>query len=286
MRRHMPHVADRGGRLSAFRRRVEPAAEGICRVGDVNHRVMDRMQRVNAKDGVREIHRVFQVSGLSGLRLGEMPQPPDLEGFRLEIVRIFRDQLVIRRSVRERVEIHLFALRQPGPMFERLGGELSRSRFVPDGGLGHAPIRDAAIRVEACGLAKRALGLPVPETVQLADALLDELLHQRILGGDREMHVSRSPHQVRAAPRSAVERLAKMRVAGEQTVIAAGGERNQHDQEGNRRRGLRHPVCLVSLCAGNQATSILVDGLTTRKQSNHRSTPKHFNCRFRASMLS
>jgi hypothetical protein len=41
-------------------------------------------------------------------------------------------------------------------------------------------------------LAKRSLGLEVPEPVQLADPLIEEALRSRVLGGDRKIDVAGS----------------------------------------------------------------------------------------------
>ena len=70
-------------------------------------------------------------------------------------------------------------------------------------------------------LAERPLRLEVPEPVQLADALIEELLSERIFGRDRKMHAAGGrgrtgrAHQIGSLPRPFVKRFAVHRVAGQ-----------------------------------------------------------------------
>ncbi len=72
----------------------------------------------------------------------------------------------------------------------------------------------APIRVERGHLAKRAFGLEVPETVQLADSLIEERLHGRHGAGDRQMNAAGPRHQKGVAARPIVEGIPILRVAG------------------------------------------------------------------------
>ena len=133
--------------------------------------------------------------------------------------------------------------RQPGFVLRRFDRELpAPDRIQFPIGDGHSPIGNAAVRVEASCLAKGTLGLDEPKSVQLADPLFDVPLHQWIARRHGKMDVARPAHEVGPLARTAVERLAVMRMTGEHAIVGPRGGRSSQEScdEPQRNDGCTH----------------------------------------------
>ncbi len=147
VRGHVPHVADRRGRIAAVIGRVECAALHRREIADVDHRVVDRVIGIHLQDGVGQFDGIvhFGVAGLA--RFDAEPHPPDFAGLCLLVVRVLGHDGPIAALGGQRIDIHLFAIAQAGLVLGGQFGELAgagRSVMVGDRG---APPRHAGDRV-------------------------------------------------------------------------------------------------------------------------------------------
>ena len=85
--------------------------------------------------------------------------------------------------------------------------EPGRAGGVVGVGHGHAPVSHGAVRVAEGGLAEGALGFQVPEPVQLAHALQEELAGDVVGGGDVEVDLRHARHLPGVLAQALVEDL-------------------------------------------------------------------------------
>ena len=150
----------------------------------MNQRVMDRVHRLDATTPGGPGSTAYSNSDCGIFCRSDLwSDPPDLEGLGFDVVGILgNDGLIARLRCRSASMYICSRSVSPGLCFWRIGGELESTRRMQLlVGHRHAPIGDAAVRIEHDGLAERSLGLDEPEAVQLTDPLVDEFLDVRPL---------------------------------------------------------------------------------------------------------
>ena len=96
----------------------------------------------------------------------------------------------------------------------RFLAEADRSFLVAAVRFRSTPVCNGAVRVESRSLAERTLGFEIPEAMQLADSLVDELFDVLDFGSHREIDLPRAAHQVGLLARSLVEDLTVVGMPG------------------------------------------------------------------------
>ena len=244
---HVPHVGDGRRRLAAEGGGLQRTL-GLAVVPEMDAVVMRRMVGGDGKDLVEQ--------GVDRLRTGDrrvffgMPDLPDQEGLRLDIVRPGLDDFL---EVADEVELALLLvalvvlfqvkiLHHPDPGTvavaglvlegDRLAGELFGAGLVVDVGHGHAPEGHGAVLVEGGRLAERALGLVEPKAVELTDALVEEALGHRLGGLHREIYPARALDQHRRLAGALVEGLAVGGVTRQRVGGPGDGQDKQKQKKG------------------------------------------------------
>jgi hypothetical protein len=213
--RHVPHVADPRGRFARLGRRRQTLSLVIPLVDEVDDGMMDRVQRVDGQNLVGKCQRFGRLVPLRRPRLEAMPDPPDGEGLGFQVVGKLLDQRLVARIVAQGVDIHLLAGRKPGLVSGCLCRKLPGAGRVARVRQRHAPMSDAAIRIERGRLPERTLGLVIREAVKLPDPLFDVFLDAGILRRHGKMNLPRTGDQPCTLSGAAVKDFTGVRVSGE-----------------------------------------------------------------------
>jgi hypothetical protein len=245
--RHVPHVGDPRRGESELGCGVEGALR-LALVPEMDAVVVRRVHRGLGKDLLQEgIDHLMTADG--NPLPGELPDPHDEEGLRLNVIGKFMNQVLqIAQEflgtllvlvgfpvevVGLRLDVGTLAggclLVQQG----RLRDEVPGALLIFPVGHRHAPVGHRALRVVRGNLPKRALGFVIPEAVKLPEPLVEVGLPLRPGGGDRQVDLARALDQPGGLAWAFIEGMALVGVAGNHRLReqSAGKQEEYGDTE-------------------------------------------------------
>lgn len=242
---HVPHVGDAGsGRAASgggfealFRLETIPKMDGVVMGGVIGVDGEDLIQDGLNGHGTADGGFVFAV-----------PNLPSEEGFGLDVVGVgLHDEfhvadaielpfvvvpLVLFEVTLKHIDPEQLMRMGFGFSINGLSNEAAGAFLVVEVGHGHAPVGHGAVGIEFGDLPKGAFGFEEPETMELADALIEEALGERFGSGHREVDLPCAGHDVRLLAGAFVECLPMRGMARQRIrcLQAADGQGRKEEQ--------------------------------------------------------
>ena len=253
---HMPHVGDAGRGLPADGGGIHRAG-GTLVVPKVNAVMMGGMHGVGLENRLEKSVHGFMALNLNSVA-GVRPELVGQQGPGLKVVGKLVKNLLKGLGVGfrplgflllgrvdvlgESIDVPNLPGRRGSLALDRLGDEALGPLLVAQIGPGHTPVGHGAGGVDDGGLTEGALGLQVPESVKLAQPLVEESLALGLLGGHGKVHLGHAFHEVGPLAGAFVERFAVSGMPGGYGCVAflPLGEK-RHDEQ-NEQDGFHPPI--------------------------------------------